>query len=81
MRATGFAALGAALALAACGGGGGPGAASGDRVERKCPVPVHYTKQQYDEIQKALTALPKDSILLQAMQDYEQERDDLRFCK
>lgn len=78
MRRSASLALFAALALAGC---SGAGAGSNDRAERKCPVPVRYTKQQYDEIQKALQALPKDSILLQAMQDYEQERDDLRFCK
>ena len=44
-------------------------------------MPVHYSKEQYDEIQKALKALPKDSILLETMQDYEEERDALRFCK
>ena len=66
----------AALAPTACGVG-----PEGSRVERKCPVPVHYSKEQYDEIQKALKDLPKDSILHQTMQDYEEERDDLKFCK
>ena len=79
-RAAGLA-LSAALALAACGVGPEGSRPEGSRVERKCPVPVHYTKEQYDEIQKALTALPKDSILLQTMQDYEEERDALKFCK
>lgn len=69
--------LATALFLAACGSGG----ADPERAAHKCPVPVHYTKQQLDDIQKALEKLPKDSILLQAMQDYEQERDDLRFCR
>ena len=32
------------------------------------------------EVQKALTALPRDNILHQVMADYETERDDLRFC-
>ena len=76
-----FSAFVAALALAGCGRGpeGSPPEVS--RAERKCPVPVRYTKQQYDEIQKALNALPKNSILLQTMQDYEEERDALKFCK
>ena len=74
MRGTALLGLAAALFAAGCSG-------SGDQAAHKCPVPVHYTKQQYDQIQKALNALPKDSILLQTMQDYEQERDDLRFCK
>ena len=76
MRATACLGLAAALLAAGCSGSG-----SSSTAERRCPVPVHYTKQQYDEIQKAMKALPKDSILLQTMQDYEQERDDLRFCK
>jgi len=76
MRATACLGLAAALLCAGCSGSG-----SSSTAERRCPVPVHYTKQQYDEIQKAMKALPKDSILLQTMQDYEQERDDLRFCK
>lgn len=71
----------AALALAACGVGPEGSRPEGSRIERKCPVPVHYSKEQYDQIQKALKDLPKDSILLQTMQDYEQERDDLKFCK
>ena len=80
MRAAALLAAGlafsAALALAAC-SGSGPNPAAG----RKCPVPVRYSKEQYDEIQKALKDLPKDSILHQTMQDYEEERDALRFCK
>ena len=67
--------VGMALALtmplmaAGCGGGS------------KCPQPVAYDDATLREIQKALTALPKDSILRQVMADYETERDDLRFCK
>jgi hypothetical protein len=70
-------ALAAALAVAGCGTGPGGGSAP----ERKCPVPIPYTKAQLDEIQKAIHDLPKDSILHQVMRDYENERDDLRFCK
>ena len=62
-------ALALLLLAAACGGGS------------KCPQPVVYDEATLREIQKALTALPKDSILHQVMSDYETERDDLRFCK
>ena len=47
----------------------------------KCPVPVAYSDVQLTEIQKARQALPKDSILHQLLIDYENERDDLRFCR
>ena len=47
----------------------------------KCPVPVAYSDAQLTEIQKARQALPKDSILHQLLIDYENERDDLRFCR
>jgi len=33
------------------------------------------------KIEKAREQLPKDSILLQVLEDYENERDDLRFCR
>jgi hypothetical protein len=59
----------AALPLAGCGGGD------------KCPKPVAYDEGTLQAIQKALTALPKDSVLRQVMSDYETERDELRFCK
>ncbi|HEX3538137.1 MAG TPA: hypothetical protein VHU15_15365 [Stellaceae bacterium] len=78
MRAISAVALAAALALAGC--GRGP-AGEGSGPERKCPVPIPYSKAQLDEIQKAIHDLPKDSILHQVMRDYENERDDLRFCK
>jgi hypothetical protein len=62
-------ALAILLLVAGCGGGS------------KCPKPVAYDEATLIEIQKALTALPKDSILRQVMTDYETERDELRFCK
>ena len=40
-----------------------------------------YSDAQLTEIQKARQALPKDSILHQVLIDYENERDDLRFCR
>ena len=48
---------------------------------RTCPKPVVYDEATLREIQKALTALPQENILHQVMSDYENERDDLRFCK
>ena len=47
----------------------------------KCPKPVVYDPAMLKEIQKAVEALPRDSILHQVMTDYENERDDLRFCR
>ena len=55
--------------------------AAGCAGASSCPKPVVYDDASLREIQKALTALPKDSILRQVMSDYETERDDLRFCK
>jgi hypothetical protein len=58
-----------------------PMLAAGCGSPGKCPKPVAYDEATLREIQKALTALPKDSVLRQVMADYETERDDLRFCK
>ena len=46
----------------------------------KCPKPVVYDDATLKKIEKAREALPRDSILLQVLEDYENERDDLRFC-
>jgi hypothetical protein len=62
-------ALAGALLATGCSGGS------------KCPKPVAYDEATLREIQKALTALPRDNVLHQVMADYETERDDLRFCK
>lgn len=67
MRAV--AAIGLALLLGACGSGS------------KCPKPVVYDAKTLDKIQKALEKLPSDSVLHDIMRDYENERDDLRFCR
>jgi len=64
---------GIALALAA--------ALGGCSSASKCPKPVAYDEATLKNIQKAISALPKDSILRDVMADYETERDDLRFCK
>jgi hypothetical protein len=46
----------------------------------KCPKPVAYDEPTLKRISEALRALPNDNVLHQAMEDYENERDDLRFC-
>jgi len=46
----------------------------------KCPKPVAYDEATLRKISQALRALPSDNVLHQAMEDYENERDDLRFC-
>ncbi len=47
----------------------------------KCPAIVAYDDPTLKKITEALKALPAENVLHQAMDDYEQERDDLRFCK
>jgi hypothetical protein len=63
--------IGAALLLAAC------GALQGG----KCPKPVAYDDATLKQIQEAMNKLPQDSVLRRVLDDYEAERDDLRFCK
>jgi hypothetical protein len=46
----------------------------------QCPKPVAYDDATLKKISQALRALPADNVLHQAMEDYENERDDLRFC-
>jgi hypothetical protein len=46
----------------------------------KCPKPVAYEEATLKEISQALRALPSDNVLHRAMEDYENERDDLRLC-
>jgi hypothetical protein len=72
---TGFAAaaLAAALSTGGCSSSQPQGAC-------QCPKPVAYDTATLDKITKALEALPPDNVLHQAMEDYEYERDDLRFC-
>jgi hypothetical protein len=55
------------------------GCAGVDHVCR-CPQPVHYSAAQLRAIEKAREALPRNSILQGVLVDYENERDDLRFC-
>jgi len=47
----------------------------------QCPKPVAYDDATLSKISLALRALPSDNVLHQAMEDYENERDDLRFCR
>jgi hypothetical protein len=64
-----FAAL---LVMAGCGGT--------HSTACQCPKPVAYDEETLKKISQALRALPPDNVLRQAMEDYENERDDLRFC-
>jgi hypothetical protein len=45
-----------------------------------CPKPVAYDDATIRKITAALRALPPNNVLHQAMDDYEDERDNLRFC-
>lgn len=54
---------------------------SGNRsTASHCPQPVNYDDGTIKKITAALRVLPPDSVLHQAMDDYEEERDDLRAC-
>lgn len=46
----------------------------------QCPKLVAYDDATLKKISQALRALPADNVLHEAMDDYENERDDLRFC-
>jgi hypothetical protein len=69
----GVAAFGALLVVAGCG--------STRSTASQCPKPVAYDEATLKKISEALRALPADNVLHQAMEDYENERDDLRFCR
>ena len=73
----------AALAVAACllMAGCGDSKDQDTAQHTGCPIPVHYDRATLDKVQAALDKLPPDSILRRTMSDYEQERDDLRFCR
>jgi hypothetical protein len=75
MRIAGALALAASLLIAGCGD------KEQDTGHVGCPIPVHYDKATLDKVQAALDKLPPDSVIRQVMSDYEQERDDLRFCR
>ena len=67
-----IAVLAALIAAAGCG--------STRTTACQCPKPVAYDDDTLTKISQALRALPEDNVLRQAMEDYENERDDLRFC-
>jgi hypothetical protein len=69
----GIAALSALVMLASC--------ISTRTGACQCPKPVAYDEPTLKKISQALRALPADNVLHQAMEDYENERDDLRFCR
>ena len=69
--ATVFAVL--SLALVGC-------AASQQQPAVQCPQVVKYSDAQLDAIQRSINRLPKDDPLRGAMSDYEQLRDDARYC-
>lgn len=71
-RGISFIGLAMVLVVASC---------SGTRATTcQCPKPIAYDEVTLKKISQALRALPSDNILHQAMEDYENERDDLRFC-
>lgn len=65
-------AFAAVLVVAGCG--------SARSTACQCPKPVAYDEPTLQKISQALRALPADNVLRVAMEDYENERDDLRFC-
>ena len=67
------AALVTLLVLSGCGSAGS--------TASKCPKPVDYDEATLKKISEALRALTPDNVLRRAMEDYENERDDLRFCR
>jgi hypothetical protein len=46
----------------------------------QCPKPIAYNEATIKAITAALKALPPDSVLQAAMDDYEDERYNLRHC-
>ena len=71
-RVIGIGALAAVLIMSGC--------SAGRSTSCQCPKPVAYDDATLTKISQALRALPSDNVLHQAMEDYENERDDLRFC-
>ena len=69
------------VAILLLGGCGSVGEEFGIGQACRCPRPVHYSDAQLRAIEKAREALPANSILQQVLIDYENERDDLRFCQ
>jgi len=70
--------LAGVLALLSLGLAGCDTAAQEEVVQ--CPEVVNYTDRQLDAIQASINRLPKNDPLRGAMTDYEQLRDDARYC-
>jgi hypothetical protein len=70
--AIGFTLFGAVMILSGC--------SSTPSTACQCPQPVRYDDATIKKITAALRALPPENVLHQAMDDYEDERDDLRAC-
>ena len=68
----GLAAAMSLLFLAGCG--------SAVSTACQCPKPVAYDDATITKITQALRALAPDNVLHRAMDDYEDERDELRIC-
>jgi hypothetical protein len=56
------------------------GCADSEHAKVQCPQVVTYTDAQLDAIQQSINRLPKNDPLRGAMQDYENLRDDARYC-
>jgi hypothetical protein len=56
------------------------GCSSARSTACQCPQLVNYDDVTIKKITAALRALPPANVLHQAMDDYEDERDDLRAC-
>jgi len=56
------------------------GCSSPQSTACRCPQPVNYDDATIKQVTAALKALPPDSVLHRAMDDYEDERDNLRIC-
>ncbi len=56
------------------------GCASTGSTACRCPKPVPYNEATIKAITAALKALPPNSVLQAAMDDYEDERYNLRHC-
>jgi hypothetical protein len=56
------------------------GCSSAGSTACQCPKPVAYDDATIKKITAALRALPPNSVLQEAMDDYEDERDALRIC-
>ena len=66
-------ALAGVLLVAGC-------ASTGSTTACRCPKPVHYNEATIKAITAALKSLPPNSVLQAAMDDYEDERYNLRHC-